>query len=180
MAEGIRIRHHTRRSQMLPVPLLHQPRLNVAAYPECGRCRVVHPCKVVHVDLDAEGTAIVSESVWAQFQRVPNWAGFRVVNTVSNPPTQGVGLDAIRVASIIDGVDVGGILALEDGKNRVQFDMGGNGKGGTVEKAEVDLRTVTIEQYFELMARHGYGTERAGQILIQAIWRDGPQTKGAQ
>lgn len=180
MAHGLRIRHHTRRSQMLPVPCLHLPRDpdRLHLYPPCGICKVVHPCKVIHLNLDAEGTDIVSEGVWAQLQRVPNWGGFRVVNTVENPPTKKMGLGEIRVQDVIEGVDVGGILALEDDNSRVYFDIGGN--GGPPKKASINLRTVTIERYFELMARHGYSTERASKILIDAIWRDGPQTKGAQ
>lgn len=164
---------------MLPVPLLHYPRSDPSRYPPCGTCKVVHPCKIMHIQLDGDGTAIVSERGWQQLQRVPNHGGFRVVNTVDNPPPINVMLPPKQVQDLVEGVDVGGVLALER-DSRVHFDIGGNNNGGTVTKAAINLRTVTIEEYFERMARNGYGTERAARILMEAIWRDGPTTQGAQ
>lgn len=88
---GIRIRHGTRRNQILPVPLLHKP------HPwntnQCGACErigltVVHPCKVLHLQLDPDGCTIVSREIWADLQQTTDCGGFRVTNLVPDPPAQ--------------------------------------------------------------------------------------------
>lgn len=179
MAEGIRIRHHTRVGQMLPVPLFKEMLPNLHLREPCQHCGVVHPCKVVHLELDSQGCAIISVPLWDKFRTYPNYLGFRVANTVATPPTQGVSMQTMRIRDIVSGINVGGILAKDTGPVRAIFDIGGNGAKDATKKAEVDLRTVTIEEYFELMARHGVGTDRAGQILMRAFVNSGPAGVGA-
>ena len=179
MAQGIRIRHHTRRSQMLPVPLFKQEFPNWRLREDCLVCDVKHQCRVIHLDLDAEGCAIVSDMIWARFQEYPNQMGFTVTNVIQKPPAQGVQMNVLKVSDIIQGVDVGGILSSNGSPARAIFDIGGNGSGGKMTQAEVDLRTVTIDEYFDIMRRHGYNTDGAGRILMKAFLKDGPELKGA-
>lgn len=68
--------------------------------PTCRMCGRVHECKTYHLQLDAEGTAIVSTTVWARLQAMPDHGGFEPVNVVAKPPTQGLVLPSavVRVA----------------------------------------------------------------------------------
>lgn len=160
--------------------MLHQPRIDRRSYDECGTCGVVHPCKVMHLNLDAEGTAIVSVPGWENLQRQPLNAGFTLANEVPNPPTQQLHLPGKPVQSMIEGVDVAGVLAAGlDNNDPIVFDMGGNGSG-TTHKATVDLRTVTIEEYFEIMERNGFTSDQAANKLLTAVWDTGTGLKGAQ
>jgi hypothetical protein len=51
----------------------------------CQKCHEVHLCKVYHLDLDGEGTTIVSPEVWMNLQRITT--EFFMENEVKKPPT---------------------------------------------------------------------------------------------
>jgi hypothetical protein len=131
---------------------------------------------MMHLELDGEGTVIVSTPGWANLQKVPNWGGFRVVNTVENPPTRNLMLPTKTID--LDGVDVAGVLAIEE--NKAQIFTGSGGANTTDPETQVDLRTVTVDEYFDIMERTGHTPERAAQKLLESVWNDGPETKGAQ
>lgn len=62
----------------------------------CSVCRLPHTpeehpmghqgFKARHIRLDSDGTAIVSEGVWAGLSKFVDNGGFEIVNTVPNPP----------------------------------------------------------------------------------------------
>jgi hypothetical protein len=76
------------RSRLLP-PNLHRP--------VCRLCGHPHQCKTYHLQLDGEGTIIVSTTIWARMQRLHDHGGFEPVNVVAKPPTQGLILPPVTV-----------------------------------------------------------------------------------
>lgn len=56
----------------------------------CVTCGTPHECKTYHLKMGADGTTIVSTGVWEQLQRMPDHGGFEIVNTVTEPPAQGI------------------------------------------------------------------------------------------
>lgn len=56
----------------------------------CGTCGVKHLVKTYHLQLRG-GSVIVSETIWAKFQTMPDNGGFKYLNHVENPPAQGIG-----------------------------------------------------------------------------------------
>ena len=85
MAEGVRIRHADKRNVMLTVASTRTYKQPVA----CSTCGRQHVHKTYHIRLDDQGTGIVSAEVWAKLKRAKG-AGFTQVDTVANPPAQGV------------------------------------------------------------------------------------------
>ena len=156
MAEGIRIRHHTRRSQMLPVPLIYKPWSTVGR-PECGVCDTVHPCKVLHLDLDDTGAIIVSHGVKASLWKVPQHAGFRVVGTVANPPAQGISPETVKVK--LRGIEIGGGLEQPEPNRRY----------ATAATAGPATKTVDLDTYVDTANRHGIETGTALNVLMATI-----------
>ncbi len=153
MAEGIRIRHHTRRSQMLPVPLLHRP-WSTKGRPDCGICHTVHPCKVIHLNLDDTGAVIVSHQIRADLWRVPQNAGFTMVNTVADPPPQGIHPETVKVK--LRGVEIGGGLERTEPNRRY----------ATTPKATPSTRTVGLDEYVDVANRRGITTDTALNVLM--------------
>jgi len=89
-AQGIRIRHKTLkgvllvvRDQKRPIPNPHNYKL-----PICSSCMVPHDVKTYHLQLDDEGTIIVSKTVYERLSALDDRAGFETSNTVNSPPTQ--------------------------------------------------------------------------------------------
>jgi hypothetical protein len=85
MAEGVRIRHDSKRNCVLTV-------VSSRAYREpvqCPTCLKTHTQKTYHIRLDDQGTGIVSPEVWNKLRRAKG-AGFSQVDTVASPPAQGV------------------------------------------------------------------------------------------
>lgn len=85
MAEGVRIRHETKRNCVLTV-------VSSRAYTEpvrCPTCLKTHTQKTYHIRLDDQGTGIVSTEVWQKLRRAPG-SGFTFADNVSSPPAQGV------------------------------------------------------------------------------------------
>ncbi len=150
---GVRIRHHTRRSQMLPVPLLFEPWPTNRT--ECGLCHAIHPCKVIHLDLDDTGAVIVSPEIKEKVFRV---GGFRVVNTVANPPPQTVAPATTKVP--IQGIEIGGGLEKPEPNTRY----------ATVTPDNLpDEATVSLEEYVTIAERNGITMETALNVLIAHI-----------
>jgi hypothetical protein len=68
--------------------------------PTCRLCGRPHGYKTYHFQLDAEGTIVVSTTIWQHLLRMPDRGGFEAVNVVSEPPTQGLILPS-AVARVI-------------------------------------------------------------------------------
>jgi hypothetical protein len=65
--------------------------------PACQVCGQPHQCKTYHLQMDGEGTVIVSTTIWARMQRLHDYGGFEPVNVVAKPPTQGLVLPTATV-----------------------------------------------------------------------------------
>ncbi len=95
-AEGIRIRHKTLKGIMLVVRDQSRPLLTTDKKPlplnfpldPCSTCGVPHSVKTYHLQLDSEGTIIVSRTVYEKLQGLADHAGFEFANVVDNPPDQ--------------------------------------------------------------------------------------------
>jgi hypothetical protein len=87
---GIRIRHKTLKGVMLVVRDQSRPIPHRQGYvfPKCATCGYPHDVKTYHLQLDSEGTIIVSLEIYRNLQRLVDHAGFDFANHVSNPPTQ--------------------------------------------------------------------------------------------
>lgn len=156
MAEGIRIRHNVRRSQMLPVPLLFEPWPTNRA--QCGVCHTIHPCKVLHLTLDDTGAVIVSKEIKAKIWRVPTNGGFRVVNTVAKPPTQWIAPDMIKLK--VEAVEIGGGLQVAEPNRRYATVTADNPPG---------TRLVDLDEYVTIAQRHRISIETALNVLLANI-----------
>lgn len=73
-----------------PIP---QPNTNV-----CRVCGHPHECKTYHLQLDADGTVMVSTTVWEHMRKLFDHGGFEEVNVVSEPPDQQVILPPATVS----------------------------------------------------------------------------------
>lgn len=91
---GLRIRHREVTNRVLTIVDQGQP--YTAPY-ECPTCHLIHVFKTYHVELDDEGTAIVSFEVWEKVQRIPAH-GFQIVSTVEKPPLKILSFDPSRPA----------------------------------------------------------------------------------
>ena len=118
MAEGIRVRHHTRRSSIVTVPMLTLPLKGVRTV-VCPFCAQVHLCKTVHLVVDAEGTSIISHKTWELIKgHAPEDGGFVAANPVADPPTQNMApptaQQRVKVFDIDDGVNPVHTVDIED------------------------------------------------------------------
>lgn len=86
---GIRIRHHTLRSCVALVPLMHKPLVG-ASLDECPSCHVIHPVKTVHLWLDDSGSCIVSKGVLKDL-REAGMPDLDTLEEVKKPPPLHVG-----------------------------------------------------------------------------------------
>jgi hypothetical protein len=66
--------------------------------PVCRVCRRPHECKTYHFQLDAEGTIMVSTTIWENLLRMPDHGGFEPINVVTEPPAQGIILPPARIS----------------------------------------------------------------------------------
>jgi hypothetical protein len=62
--------------------------------PACRHCGHPHEYKTYHFQLDAEGTIIVSTTIWERLLAMPDRGGFEKVNVVAEPPTQQIQLSS--------------------------------------------------------------------------------------
>src|SRR3990167_749255 len=93
---GVRIQHPTQRNVRVtvvesdkPYPVPYQ-----CTPPDLGGCGSVHQWKTHHINLDAVGAAIVSETVYARIKRGLTLAGFATTGQIKRPPAIGIGLSA--------------------------------------------------------------------------------------
>lgn len=63
---------------------------------ECAQCGH-HECKTYHFQLDADGTVVVSTTIWDRLQMLFDCGGFEKVNVVAEPPTQSMVLPTAHV-----------------------------------------------------------------------------------
>jgi hypothetical protein len=59
----------------------------IEPYPTCSECGH-HEVPTWHLQLDADGTVMVSVELWDRFQTFHDYGGFEKVNVVSAPPDQ--------------------------------------------------------------------------------------------
>lgn len=96
---GIRLQHPTARSGTVTFefnkrPLVKYNRTLKRKVPTawfCLTCKKEHAVKTVHLQVDHEGYAFVSQETWKSMQKY-NTAGFSVANEVAEPPQQIVGM----------------------------------------------------------------------------------------
>ena len=138
---------------MLPVPLLFEP-LNTIGRAPCNLCDTVHPCKVLHLDLDDTGAIIVSVEVKEKIWRVPTNGGFRVVNTVANPPAQGIYPETVKAK--LRGIELGGGLQVAEPNRRY----------ATVTKDVPPTKTVDLDEYVAIAERLGISMNTALNVLV--------------
>lgn len=86
---GVRIRHATLHSCLVLVPDLSR---SLRKPYQCPTCNTVHACKTYHLNLDSDGTVIVSPEIWERLKRIQNH-DFSLENEVRKPPPQVVGLN---------------------------------------------------------------------------------------
>jgi hypothetical protein len=100
---GIRIAHSDIRGRPYvvthPTRRLRQPMF-------CGRCNTVHTMKTYHLDLDGEGSVVVSETVFQRL-REAGMPGLEALNHVANPPTQHVSITDETPPAYVGGVTEG-------------------------------------------------------------------------
>jgi hypothetical protein len=65
--------------------------------PACRLCGHPHQCKTYHLQLDGEGTVIVSTTIWAHMRKLFDHGGFEAVNVVAEPPAQGLTIPPAQV-----------------------------------------------------------------------------------
>lgn len=91
MAEGIRIKHTTVTGPAILAIRDHAESRISPPYPGCNICGLPEGFghegyKTRHIDIDADGYAIVSEGVLEGLKHLADWGGFELQNVVSNPP----------------------------------------------------------------------------------------------
>ena len=99
MRGGVRIVHTSARSSVVVYPDLSRP------YPVplgCPTCQTIHQAKSYHVNVNADGAAIVSPGVFAGLQRARAFGGtdFRVDAAVPDPPKQVLGMNGRKYAEL--------------------------------------------------------------------------------
>lgn len=167
MPEGIRIRHHTRRNEILPVPLLHKPFPDVTVVPVCGVCQrffgrsTKHPCKTLHLTLDDAGSVIVSQEIWADLQLTANRGGFTLANPVLKPPTQIMRPPTVKQP--VDGIELGGSLAAH--KRAQVFTPAGTTRTDYTPPS----REVSLDEYLDVTGELGVTPAQALNTLLAAL-----------
>jgi hypothetical protein len=89
---GLRIRHAEVTNRILTIVDRSRPYTVPLA---CDVCGVTHLWKTYHIELDDEGSAIVSPEAWAMIERIPAH-GFSFTNEVRHPPAKTIGLGVRR------------------------------------------------------------------------------------
>lgn len=62
----------------------------------CKFCGTPHEFKTYHFQLDADGTIMVSTTIWNRLQAMFDHGGFEKVNVVASPPDIALSLEPIR------------------------------------------------------------------------------------
>ncbi len=91
---GVRIQHPTQHDVRCTVVEATNPYREpyTCTPPSLGGCGSVHLFKTHHINLDAAGSAIVSETVYQRCKAVLEAAGFTTTGEVAKPPTLGIGI----------------------------------------------------------------------------------------
>lgn len=107
MADGIRIQPQRERlraegindvaGRLFVIRDVTRPILPHPANPVCRICGRPHECKTYHLQLDAEGTVMVSTIVWENMSKLFDHGGFEPVNVVAKPPDQNFVLPSATV-----------------------------------------------------------------------------------
>lgn len=79
---GVRIHHNTEINCVFTL-MSNRP---LTQPMECGLCHIIHTFKTYHINVDAEGFAIVSPTIWEKLQQIP-LNPFTLMNEVEKPPT---------------------------------------------------------------------------------------------
>jgi hypothetical protein len=97
MADGVRIQLTAERmrevnidsaaNRLITVRDVGRPMISTAV---CNVCHQRHDCKTYHFQMDADGTKIVSTTIWDNLQKMYDHGGFEMVNVVAHPPAQGI------------------------------------------------------------------------------------------
>ncbi len=58
----------------------------------CRLCHRPHDCKTYHIQLNGDGTALVSTTIWKHLSLLYDDGGFELVNTVKEPPAQKIAM----------------------------------------------------------------------------------------
>ena len=90
---GVRLRH--KRLTNVNWVVMHPTRKYQRPF-DCPVCKNVHFHKTYHIKIGADGTAIVSPDVFQRL-RESGLPELEVVNEVSSPPAQTVGMDPVPV-----------------------------------------------------------------------------------
>ena len=177
MAEGLRIRHHTRRNQMVLVPLFHKMFPEAEAgqeylLPECGKCKTVHLCKTLHLQVDGEGAVLVSKEIWADMQRTPRNGGFILESAVAKPPPQTLQPETKIIK--IDGISMDGMI--KQPKRKMHSSAGARKQ----EDELVAEHTWTYDQFIDICNSMGIPTDRARNLLLWSMLRPTTKTNGQE
>lgn len=90
-AVGIRIRHLTKRfPEVALVPVISKPFFG-ASLDTCPTCRVIHPCKTVHLWLDDMGSCLVSQGVLDDLLAA-GMPELQVIGGTESPPDLDIGM----------------------------------------------------------------------------------------
>ncbi len=79
---GIRLRHLDYANCLVTVPIPHRPFRTAYLCPTCNKA---HAVKTYHLNLDDQGSVIVSTTIYERLKEV-GLAGFELVNEVRDPP----------------------------------------------------------------------------------------------
>ena len=91
---GVRIQHPTARDVRCTVVEAKNPYREpyTCTPPDLGGCGSVHLFKTHHINLDAAGAAIVSETVYQRVRVALEAQGFTTTGEVAKPPTIVIGM----------------------------------------------------------------------------------------
>ena len=109
--------------------------------------------------LDDTGAVIVSQEIWADFQKCVNHAGFVLANVVLEPPSQT--LTPATVKLHIDAIAFGEVPA----ETRKQYSTG---SGRMARTEDTPTHIMDRDTYLDKAARLGIGPERATNLLLAA------------
>jgi hypothetical protein len=108
MADGIRIQPQPARlkaqdvlsaaNRLFIVRDVSRPLPPNKSRPACRLCGHPHEYKTYHLQLDGEGTIIVSTTIWENMRKLFDHGGFEEVNVVAKPPAQGIVLPTAKVS----------------------------------------------------------------------------------
>lgn len=106
---GVRLFHKSAKGGNLVI--IHPTRMYRRPF-DCPKCQKVHTRKAIHLDLDDQGSVIVSLGVLKELKE-SGMPGLAIANEVNNPPPQTLYVGSNPKAYNIEEIDMG------HGKNRL-------------------------------------------------------------